>query len=75
MKFSFALIFLCLAITFVTIANGQQKPNVISYGQRIPYDRRVFYQIYNQARSYVSGFGITKDDVEYPNKVSCFFYL
>lgn len=69
MKFGFAI--LLVACACVTIANGQKNNNNVKvWGQRLYNDRRVFHEIVIENRSYISNFGITKKEIEYPNKVN-----
>lgn len=59
-----------LVVTLYTAVEGVQgPPNVKIWGERINFDRRVYYKILEQDRCYFSNFGISTDQVYFPNKV------
>lgn len=59
-----------LLVSFYIAAKCTQvPPNVRIWGERKYYDHRLYFKILKRNRSYFSNFGITKEEVFFPNKV------
>lgn len=68
-EMKFVAVTILVVSLYVAVECVQGPPNVKIWGERINFDRRVYYKILKQDRWVFSNYGIATDEVFFPNKV------